>query len=395
MSEGTVPSDNFLPKVRYLRIIGLLLGDDRAMVHGLMVVCLLCCVAPVTAPQGEPTGAMLRRLHDSNVGSSPGGAERAATVATAGAVLLAAAAAACSFQRSENERVPPLGGMCDTSRPGTVDEVDLGTLRSDSERSASDWEVASGEKLASSDTDGESPTLVARRRREGNCGKLWSSHQFPEGVLGPANWDLENLRAAQRWACPCPDRANCIGEDRLSVIDLYEYRKKFRTTCAASGGLRDAARKELEEHYDVVHGRFARSFKVGPLLDCCAASAGLAKGLSFATWSSSRADCTHARPLHEGRKQVRALTESKERAHLEAYIRSLRENMEGPKGGYERHDKWHTGSLPISRRWEQYKKSRHQKKLPVIGSESLFTKLWRQHHEIQEHSAKGHAKCDK
>ena len=30
----------------------------------------------------------------------------------------------------------------------------------------------------------------------------------------------------------------------------------------------------------------------------------------------------------------------------------------------------------------------------MIGSESLFKKIWREHHEIIEYGAKGHPKCD-
>lgn len=69
--------------------------------------------------------------------------------------------------------------------------------------------------------------------------------------------------------------------------------------------------------------------------------------------------------------------------------------MEGPKGGYEVHNKWHVAKLPLSRRWEEYTKSRHRKKLPVIGSEALFRKVWREHEEIREFTAKGHAKCSR
>ena len=78
---------------------------------------------------------------------------------------------------------------------------------------------------------------------------------------------------------------------------------------------------------------FTRSFVVGPLGDCCAASAGLAKGISFCTYANSRADVTLSRPWHSGRRQLKAQTQSIQRAHLEAYIRELRRQMEGPKGG--------------------------------------------------------------
>eukprot|EP00965_Chrysotila_dentata_P019359 643970-Pleurochrysis_carterae.AAC.1 len=55
--------------------------------------------------------------------------------------------------------------------------------------------------------------------------------------------------AAQVWSCPCADRANCIGPDRLQVLELYEYRKKFQQFAGSDGGMRDAARVEMEGHY--------------------------------------------------------------------------------------------------------------------------------------------------
>lgn len=196
------------------------------------------------------------------------------------------------------------------------------------------------------------------------------------------------------WSCPCTDRDNCIGAERIDVLKLYEYRKHFRTTAHSKGGLRDASRRELELRYDLTKKTFSRNFKVGSLIDCCAASAGLASGVSFATWASARADVRGSRPYHRERQRVRNKVESEERAHLNAYIRSLRESMEGPKGGSDPVDKWRTGKLPISKRWEQYKTLRNKDGLPIIGSEALFKKLWAEHKEIRECPSKGQPTCD-
>ena len=96
-----------------------------------------------------------------------------------------------------------------------------------------------------------------------------------------ANWDIANLTAAQQWNCPCSDRRNCIGEERgIAVLQLYEHRKQFLTTCKQRGGMRDAFCKDLLAHYSASSRSFSRSFVVGPLNDCCAAAAGLAAGLS-------------------------------------------------------------------------------------------------------------------
>ena len=189
---------------------------------------------------------------------------------------------------------------------------------------------------------------------------------------------MQNLIAAQQWTCPCTDRRNCIGEERLKILELYEYRRTFRTTAATHGGLRDASRKDLQAHYDKKTKTFTRSFVVGPLGDCCAPSAGLAKGLSFDNFAKSRADTTKEKPWHAGRCQLRSKVESEERAVIQAYIRMLREKMEGPKGGSKPKDKWHVPKKPMSQRWEDYRQHRLRAKLPVVGSSSLFEKIWNQ-----------------
>ena len=96
-----------------------------------------------------------------------------------------------------------------------------------------------------SDSGGAMPTRTSTSR-----GKLWSKAQFPEGTSGAKNWDMSNLLAAQTWVCPCPDRRNCIGSERVPLLDLYEHRKAFRTKAGAKGGLRDANRIEMQGHYD-------------------------------------------------------------------------------------------------------------------------------------------------
>ena len=93
-------------------------------------------------------------------------------------------------------------------------------------------------------------------------------------------------------------RRNCIGGERLKILDLYEHRKAFRTSAAQGRGLRDESRASLQNHYSAGNGTFSRSFVVGPLNDCCAASAGLASGLSFHTWSDSRTRTDVTRLAH-------------------------------------------------------------------------------------------------
>lgn len=50
--------------------------------------------------------------------------------------------------------------------------------------------------------------------------------------------------------------------------------------------------------------------------------------------------------------------------------------------------------MSMTKRWEEYRKRRVEAALPIIGSQSLFEKIWREHDEIREYGAKGHAKCD-
>ena len=217
-------------------------------------------------------------------------------------------------------------------------------------------------------------TVPEHVKKKVASGKLWSSSQFPAGTTGVTNWEMSNLTAAQAWECPCLDRRtaprpapclclvpprpfprgrhsslvrsgtgggargepgsapqrrplvshdslaawaplhrrNCIGGERLKILDLYEHRKAFRTSAAQGRGLRDESRAALQNHYSAGNGTFSRSFVVGPLNDCCAASAGLASGLSFHTWSDSRTDVTKNRPWHTGRGEVAAKNRSVE-----------------------------------------------------------------------------------
>ena len=224
--------------------------------------------------------------------------------------------------------------------------------------------------------------------------KLWSKQQFPEGTDGAANFTLANLRAAQDWECPCKDRKSCISSDRVDILALYDHRRTFRTTAAQHGGLRDANRSQLEAHYDRSSRIFTRSFVVCDRGDCCAPSAALANGISFATFGNSRTDVIKGRPWHGGRCELRSKQETEERAHLESYIRSLRGTMEGPKGGSQPKDKYYLPKAAVKARWDTYVEHRRKAGLSVIGSLSLFAKLWRAHTEIVEFGAKGHAKCD-
>ena len=143
---------------------------------------------------------------------------------------------------------------------------------------------------------------------------------------------MANLMAAQNWSCPCTDQSNCIGPERISVLELYEHRKKSLTTCKSRGGKRDAWASDMKEHYHAGNKSFSRSFVVGPCNDCCVASAALAKGLSFQTHSSAHADVRKNRNLTKGgRKQAQKQKMTNSRTVMDAYIRRLRGFFEGSK----------------------------------------------------------------
>lgn len=204
---------------------------------------------------------------------------------------------------------------------------------------------------------------------------------------------MANLMAAQNWSCPCTDQSNCIGPERISVLELYEHRKKFLTTCKSRGGKRDAWASDMKEHYHAGSKSFSRSFVVGPCNDCCVASAALAKGLSFQTHSSAHADVRKNRNLTKGgRKQAQKQKMTYSRTVMDAYIRRLRGSFEGSKS--KQVEAWFTGKRSLAKRWQDFKKERTTNGLPMVGSEKIFAERWRMHTEIIEQGAKGHPVCD-
>lgn len=151
-----------------------------------------------------------------------------------------------------------------------------------------------------SDTS-DNPTSCTEGKTSTPCsGKLWTAKQFPEGVFRNACWSWANIKAAQAWSCPCRDRQNCIGSDRITPEDLLCHRKSFQQLVAPhEGGLRESMRRRLAEHYSKASRTFTRSFVVGELNDCCAASRGLADGLPWITFARARTDLRKGRPSHQ------------------------------------------------------------------------------------------------
>ncbi|KAL1521156.1 hypothetical protein AB1Y20_022709 [Prymnesium parvum] len=336
----------------------------------------------------------------SNVNMAHAGAAACATAAAVGA-----AAAGKKVKRMKFSFLPRAAAHCDDAvvvdvEDGASDDGDAFNFADDEgevfESGTEDNLSSSSEPIIyesdvqnDADDNCEDCETDAAVGRE-SAGKLWSAAQFPEGIKGASCWDLENIAAAQAWECPCTDR-NCLSVERYpKANDLYDFRKTFQTS---SRGLRDTFRKKyLQPAYSAMDHTFSRSVVIGGRNDNCIAAAGLAAGLSFGTFANARADTRRHRPYHDGRVAGREKKESMQRSHLNAYIRDLRSTMEGDKGGSSE-GKWYTGKRSVALRWADYKKSRQKKSLPIIGSESLFTKLWKEHEEIVQYGAVGHAKC--
>ena len=364
---------------------------------------LMGCVPLALAPKGvkttlqhmqnSPWAVLMSPCNGGNVPFAQAAAATAAAAAVAAGAIMAANSSGLTHRYHEPSSAEKhsKGFRRSVASPIKLERCTEGDKSSrEPESEPEDYDASEYESDAEQPEQPASRAAPKRRAKS----RLWTAEQFPEGTDGAANWDMANLTAAQNWECPCKDRRNCIGGERCKLLDLYEYRKQFRTTNAKGGGFRDASRKDLESHYDRRSGSFTRSFVVGLLGDCCAASSGLAKGISFATFASSRTDVTKERAWHAGRCKLKAKVQSEERAHLEAYIRDLRAELEGPKGGSRAKDKWSLPKKTAPQRWEDYKRKRKLRSLPIIGSPSLFEKIWREHDEITEYGAKGHAKCD-
>ena len=228
--------------------------------------------------------------------------------------------------------------------------------------------------------------------RSTGAGKLWGPNQFPEGMTGAYCWDWLNIQAAQAWECPCADVRNCIGADRIRPEALLIHRKEVITKMRINK--RDTLRLQLGEHYSKTDRCFSRSFVVGGLNDCCAASSGLAAGISWSTWSRARADLTRDKPMHAGRSKEKEQRESDARRMINAYLRDLASGMEGSKGGSRGSGKVYTGKQAVKQRYQAYRNSRIARKLPVLGSLELFTKCWKAQQNVVELAATGMAICD-
>lgn len=180
--------------------------------------------------------------------------------------------------------------------------------------------------------------------------------------------------------------------DRIKPADLIIHRKEYITKTA--GNWRDAVRREMEQHYNSQTRSFSRSFVVGHLNDCCAASKGLADGYSWGTWSRARADLRLNRCYHDGRrKQVRE-KKSQARQCIEIYLRQLRDGLDGSKGASRGEGKTYVRKQSMEHRWEAYRTYRIRAKQPVLGSIRLFRTCWKAQLNLVEVSPTGQSICD-
>ena len=250
-----------------------------------VATCVGSCVAP---PPLTTLDAAMMGVEARSSTLTPAAAA-AAALATA-----AALAAAATLRKNEDGMLTPSWikprGSSATKHAHSKGGSALTAFSYGSNASSSESEDESDDEAdqdVCSGCDDDNEDTRADRRRAPTV-RAWSKAQFPAGSDGISNLEMSNLVAAQEWSCPCPDRDNCIGDDRLKLLDLYEHRKKWRARAHSKGGFRDAISIDMRSHYDKSTSQFTRSFVVGPLGDCCAASAGLACGLSIQTFNSLR-----------------------------------------------------------------------------------------------------------
>lgn len=80
----------------------------------------------------------------------------------------------------------------------------------------------------------------------------------------------------------------------------------------------------------------------------------VAAGVSEATYVRARADVTKSRPTHQGRIKEKLERVSVARRHLDAWVRSQRNSMEGDKTSGL---KWFTEKVTEKQLWDRYLKS--------------------------------------
>lgn len=180
-----------------------------------IILLLLLHLVLVAAPTGRPLGEFLE------AGAAKTAAGVFAVCATGSAARLVSSAASSS--NHDRTRSQP------AIKPGRIDRIVVPSSESEGSEDAMAevaYEEESQRPLLSSpdfdddkphheDSDGEvdfddEPEEVNEQDRRASTasssGKLWSKNELPEGTIGDKNYQLGNLKAAQKWVCPCPDQ---------------------------------------------------------------------------------------------------------------------------------------------------------------------------------------------
>lgn len=215
-----------------------------------------------------------------------------------------------------------------------------------SDEAIAEEELSDEERLGAPQDDDD--VLSAGSSKPGR--RLWDARTlFPAGVK---RWDnTANCQAALSYDCPCQNKClSKVGD----VVQLYEHRRKLRSSCGSGGSdLRDKLRQKLEEHYDDREGKFSQSFVVAGVGGLCERAFAVAAGVSETTFARARSDVTHKRPTHRGRVQERVKRVSYARAQLNAWVRAQRNSMEGDKTSGL---KWYTEKVTERQLWMRYLK---------------------------------------
>lgn len=226
--------------------------------------------------------------------------------------------------------------------------------------------------------------------------RLWdSSLVYPNGVQ---NWcHLPNIFAAFAYECPCDHKClarvkDCHGDAAGHALCFHRQGVRAKAKELGQGGLRDHMASVYAAHYDKVNGVLTRSFVVGDVGDVCERAFAVACGLSEVTYARARRDAIADRPRHAVRVEHRQDRFGKERGELDAWVRRLRDTLEGDKNSTG--SKWYMKKTTEAQLWKMFQRDCDRARQPTVGTPRLLYKVFNEHAEIHQQKPTGHDICD-
>ena len=141
----------------------------------------------------------------------------------------------------------------------------------------------------------------------------------------------------------------------IDILELHAFRTKYQAKCLASPlTAQQYLGQRLLEHYSKDTKTFGKTFVVGNKACISAAAYSLCAGVSNVLFEKAQTDVRKGRnDMGAGPYNARKIMPtSAARSHLEAYVITIRKNMQGRP---ERDLKWTTHKLPLDERWRTYK----------------------------------------